>query len=86
MHWLDGSLSACWVIFHAFVVVCRVVFFKIDFSTNSFRNTMRVSNRLDPDQGRCYVSPDLTPNCLQRLSALLVGRAEHIIENLKIID
>ena len=28
-----------------------------------------VSNRLDPDQARHYVGPDLGPNCLQRLSA-----------------
>ena len=28
-----------------------------------------MSNSLDPDQNRHYVSPDLGPNCLQRLSA-----------------
>ena len=27
-----------------------------------------VSNGLDPDQDRHFVSPDLDPNCLQRLS------------------
>ena len=26
-------------------------------------------NRLDPDQARLFVRPDLGPNCLQRLSA-----------------
>ena len=31
----------------------------------SFRNTIRVSNSLDPDQARCSVGPDLGPNCLQ---------------------
>ena len=36
---------------------------------NYFRNTTRVSNGLDPDQDQCYDSPDLGPNCLQRLSA-----------------
>ena len=39
------------------------------FSKNSFRNTIRVSNSLDPDQARRFVRPDLGPNCLQRLSA-----------------
>ena len=39
------------------------------FSKKSLRNTIRVSNSLDPDQDRLYVGPDLDPNCLQRLSA-----------------
>ena len=26
-----------------------------------------MSNTLDPDQVRCFVGPDLGPNCLQRL-------------------
>ena len=34
-----------------------------------FRNLTRVSNRLDQDQGRQNVGPDLGPNCLQRLVA-----------------
>ena len=34
-----------------------------------FRNTIRVSNGLDPDQDRHFVGPDLGPNCLQRSSA-----------------
>ena len=33
-------------------------------SINSFRNTFRVSNCLDPDQDRCFVGPDLGTNCL----------------------
>ena len=28
-----------------------------------------MSNGLDPDQVRCFVGPDLGPNCLQKLSA-----------------
>ena len=44
-------------------------FSKTTFSKNYFRNTIRVSNSLDPDQARQYVGPDLGPNCLQRLSA-----------------
>ena len=42
---------------------------KLTFSRNSFRNTISVSNGLDPDQDQHFVSPDLAPNCLQRLSA-----------------
>ena len=34
-----------------------------------YRNILRVSNRLNPDQDRRYVSPDLDSNVLQRLSA-----------------
>ena len=44
------------------------IFFKLTFKT-SFRNTMGVSNSLDPDQNQHSVDPDLGPNCLQRLSA-----------------
>ena len=40
-------------------------FSKSTFSKTSFRNTIRVSNSLDPDS----VGPDLVPNRLQRLSA-----------------
>ena len=38
--------------------------FKVNFFKNSFRNTVRVSNALDPDQIQGTVSPDLGPNCL----------------------
>ena len=44
-------------------------FFKMNFLKKSFRDTIRVSNGLDPDQDRRSVGPDLGPNCLQRLSA-----------------
>ena len=44
-------------------------FLKLTFSKKSFRNTIRVSNGLDPNQDRWNVSPDLDQNCLQRLSA-----------------
>ena len=40
---------------------CLLIF---SYSKNSFRNTIRVSHSLDPDQ-----EPDLDPNCLQRSSA-----------------
>ena len=39
------------------------------FQKKSLRNTIRVSNILDPDQAQHFVGPDLGPNCLQRLSA-----------------
>ena len=54
--------------FACFFVVCRF-FFTLTISKKSFRNTIRVSKRLDPDQARSFVGPDLGPNCLQRLSA-----------------
>ena len=33
-----------------------------------------MSNRLDPDQARRFVGPDLGPNCLPKLSADVTGR------------
>ena len=48
-------------------------FSKLTFSKNSFRNTIRVANALDPDQDR-QTGPDLGPNRLQRLSAYDTGR------------
>ena len=54
------------------IFCCLLIFFRINFSKNSYNNTIRVSNILDPDQARHYVGPDLDPNCLQRLSADLV--------------
>ena len=42
-------------------------FFEIKFSKISFRNIIRVSNSLDPDQARCFVGSDLGPNFLQKL-------------------
>ena len=39
------------------------------FQKNSFRNTSKVSNSLDPDQARHFVGYDLGPDCLKRLSA-----------------
>ena len=49
---------------------CRLLtFFKINFFKNPIKNTIRLSNSLDPDQGQHSVGPDLGPDCLQRLSA-----------------
>ena len=44
-------------------------FQKLTFSKKSFRNTIKVSNSLDPDQDRHFVGPDMGPNCLQRVLA-----------------
>ena len=47
-----------------------IFFSKLSFSSNSFRNIIRVSNYSDPDQDqRSIRRPDLAPNCLQWLSA-----------------
>ena len=51
-----------------FSIVCRY-FFEVILYKNYFRNTITMSNRLDLDQARPIVRPDLGPNCLQRLSA-----------------
>ena len=52
------------------MLFCRLpILFKINFFKDSFENTIRVSNGLDPGQARQNVGPDLGPNCLQKLSA-----------------
>ena len=54
-----------------FACFCRLLIFsKSTFSKISFGNTIRVSNILDPDQARCFVGPDLCPNCSQTLSVV----------------
>ena len=66
---------------------CRLLtFFKISFCEKKFGNTTRVSNGLDPDQDESFVSYDLGPSHLQRLSAddkrLLLLRKERILHSL----
>ena len=53
------------------MIFCRLLIFlsELNFSKNSFKNTIRVSNSLNPDQARLFVGPGLGQNCLQRLSA-----------------
>ena len=61
-------LIESWVIFY--VLLSSADFFsKLTFFKHSFRNAIRVSNGLDPDQDQRSVGPDLGPNCLQRSSA-----------------
>ena len=37
------------------------------FQNQLFQKILSVSNSLNPDQARCFVLPDLCPNCLQTL-------------------
>ena len=69
--------SACWVIFCVIFLLLSVDFFQDQLFENPFRNTIRVSNSLDPDQAQHFVRPDLGPNCLQRLSADDSSRQRH---------
>ena len=62
-------LTVCLLDNFAFFCRLLIFFFKIIFFEKYFRNTIRVSNSLDPDQARRSVGPDLGPNCLKRLSA-----------------
>ena len=53
------------------MLYCRLL---ISFQNRHFRkicsrNTIRVTNSLDPNQARQNVGPDLGPNCLRRSSA-----------------
>ena len=50
------------------LLCCLLNFFKINFFEKFFQE-YHLSDRLDPDQARHIVRPDLGPNCLQRLSA-----------------
>ena len=49
-------------------------FFKINFFKKSFKNTIRVSNSLDPDQARHVVRPDLGP----KLFAKVISRRQKL--------
>ena len=63
-------LILCLLGIFSFFLFCRLLFLPNQlFRKNSFRNTIRVSNSLNPDQARQNVGPDLGPNCLQSFSA-----------------
>ena len=64
---LITKLFACCVFFS--LLSSADFFSKFTFLKSYFRNTIRVSNKLDPDQAWHLVGPDLGTNCLQRLSA-----------------
>ena len=55
-------------IFETFVIICWLLI-NINFFKNSYKNTIRVSNGLYPDQNRRSVGTELGPNYLQMLSA-----------------
>ena len=59
LNFLHSSFACVYIICH---------FFQNNFLTVSFRNTIRVSNSLDPDQVRQNAGPVLGPTCLQRFS------------------
>ena len=69
-HWVVGIFNSL-PTGNIHMLFCRLlIFFKYNyFEKKKVRNTIRVSNSLDPDQARCYVGPDLNPNCLQKLAA-----------------
>ena len=52
-----------------FFLLSADFFSQSTFSKNSFWNTIRVANSLDPVQDQQNVGPELSPNCLQRLPA-----------------
>ena len=61
-----GSLTLTPFILCNFSCFCYnlLTFSKIIFLKDSFRNTIRVSNGLDPDKGQSSVGSELCPNCL----------------------
>ena len=71
---LDHIVSSCVKSLYGvqfFIIFCRLqIFSKFTFSKVSFRNTIRVTNGLDPDQAQRSVMLDLGPNffVFQRLS------------------
>ena len=63
---LQLSTELCMLgIFHAFLS-SAYFFSNSTVSENIFRNTIRVSNSLDPDEAEHFVGPDLVPNYLQK--------------------
>ena len=62
LNFLRVLVFAYWVILHAFLSIIFIINF---FNNKKFRNTIRVSNNLDPDQARHFVGPDLGSICLQ---------------------
>ena len=74
-------LFACWVILQRFcrLLICK----KNNFSKHTFRNTIRVSNSVNPWYIVGFVGPDLVLNCWQKLSEdnrirLLQGKSKSL--------
>ena len=55
------------LLFFIFIYRLLIFCFKLTCSEESFGKTIRVANRLHPDQARRFVGPDLGLNCLQWL-------------------
>ena len=64
-----GNFACIFVVCFFFFFFFFVFFNYFFFQNKSFRNTIRVSDSLDPDQARHFVGPDLGLSCLQRISA-----------------
>ena len=76
------------------MLFCRLlIFFKINFRIYEkyFRNTIQVSNSLDPDQARHFVKPDPDPNiticiCYQpRMSVRVCGSKRRKKEDYRVL-
>ena len=62
---------------HCVGVLSSADFFsKSTFTKNYFRNMIRVSNSLDPDQARPFVEPDLGPNFCKSYLQTTLGDKE----------
>ena len=70
---MELNSFTCWVILYAFLSSADLFKKK---SKNLFRNTIRVSNNLNPDQAQPFVYPDLGPNCLQRYKQMALAGKE----------
>ena len=66
---VSRQLTLCFLGNFSFFFRLLTFFSILTYSKNSFRNTVRVSNSLDPDQAQHSIGPDLGPNCLQRSAA-----------------
>ena len=64
-HMISLPFAHC-VILHDFLLLSADNISKLTFSKKSFKNTIRVSNSLDPDKARQFVRLTLGPNYLQR--------------------
>ena len=62
-----------------------ISFLKLTFAKKSFRNTIRVSNSLDPNQAQRFFGPDLNPNCLQRLSTIKAATSGERVKSCQIL-
>ena len=79
---LFGFLTLCKLEnFSCFFSHLLTFFSNLTLSENYFRNTISVSNSLNPDQARQHVGPDLDENHVQRLSADNTSRKIIEVEN-----